>query len=167
VKPQDLSLHDLTYWVRQIVQIEQPIHADEVGRRLATGCGWQRAGNQIQDAARRGLQAARRTGDLVCEGEFWCVPGAEISARDRSGLAASDTLRKPAMIAPLEIEAAGLHALQENLSMTEEELVVESARLLGFARIGSDVRALVEGALQSRLFPRLQRDRLGRLKPPA
>jgi hypothetical protein len=71
------------------------------------------------------------------------------------------------MIAAVEIEAVGLHALQENLSMSEEELVTETARLLGFARTGNDVRAAIEGALRSRLLPPLQRDRLGRLKPPA
>jgi hypothetical protein len=70
------------------------------------------------------------------------------------------------MIAPAEFEAVALHALQENLSMEEDELVVETARLLGFARTGADVRSAIESALKTHLIPRLQRDRLGRLKPP-
>jgi very-short-patch-repair endonuclease len=167
IKPQELSGGQVAEWVKRIVEVEQPIHSEEVGRRLAALCGWRRAGHQIQHAARRGLMTAQRAGELVSIDEFWCLPGAEIAGRDRSLLATSDTLRKPAMIAPLEIEAVALHALQENLSMTEDELVIETARLFGFARTGADVRAAIEKALQDRLTPRLQRDRLGRLKPPA
>ena len=161
VKPQEVSVSQVADWVKQIVEVEQPIHTDEVGRRLAAICGWKRAGSQIQEAARRGLLFAEKANHVVSEDEFWCISRAQIAGRDRSQLAPSDTLRKPGMIAPLEIEAVGLHALQENLAMHEEEIIMEAARLLGFARTGPDVRAAIESALQSRLFPRLQRDHLG------
>jgi hypothetical protein len=71
------------------------------------------------------------------------------------------------MIAPVEFEAAALHALRENLSMTEEELVMETTRLLGFSRIGPDIRSAIEDALSERLLPKLARDLLGRLRAPA
>ncbi len=54
-----------------------------------------------------------------------------------------------------------------NLSMTEEELITETARLLGFARTGSDVRSAIEEALADRLLPHLSRDHLGRFRAPA
>jgi hypothetical protein len=71
------------------------------------------------------------------------------------------------MIAPVEFEAAARHALQENLSMTEEELITETARLLGFARTGPDIRSAIEEAITERLLPNLARDHLGRIKAPA
>jgi very-short-patch-repair endonuclease len=166
-KPQDFSPTQMADWVKRIVAIEQPIHAEEVGRRFASLCGWQRAGAQIQQAAQRGLHSAGKSGELVREGDFWLLPGAQVSGRDRSQLGSADTLRKPAMIAPAEIEAVALHALRESLAMAEDELVVETARLFGFARTGTDVRVVIENALRTRLIPRLQRDSLGRLKLPS
>jgi hypothetical protein len=51
--------------------------------------------------------------------------------------------------------------------MTEEELVMETTRLLGFARTGPDIRSAIEDALSERLLSKLARDHLGRLKAPA
>jgi very-short-patch-repair endonuclease len=166
-KPQDFGLTQVAAWMRRIVEQEQPIHSEEAGRRLAAICGLQRAGNVIQQTALRALRHCERSGELSSEGDFWSLPGATIFGRDRGQLAAADTLRKPALIAPVEFEAVALHALQENLSMTEEELIIETARLLGFARTGSDVRSAIKGALAERLLPHLARDHLGRLKAPA
>jgi hypothetical protein len=166
-KPQDFGLAQVASWMFRIVEQEQPIHSEEAGRRLAAVCGLQRAGNVIQQMALRALRYCERSGELESDGDFWTLPGATIFGRDRGQMAASDPVRKPAMIAPIEFEAAALHALQENLSMTEEELIMETARLLGFARTGPDIRSAIEDALTERLHPKLARDHLGRLRAPA
>lgn len=166
-KPQDFGLSQVASWMLRIVEQEQPIHSEEAGRRLASICGLQRAGNVIQQTALRALRYCERSGEVSSEGDFWSLPGATIFGRDRGQLVASDTVRKPAMIAPVEFEAAALHALQENLSMTEEELIMETARLLGFARTRPDIRSAIEAVIAERLLPNLSRDHLGRLKAPA
>jgi very-short-patch-repair endonuclease len=166
-KPQDFSLAQVASWMFRIVEQEQPIHSEEAGRRLAAICGLQRAGNVIQQTALRALRSCESSGELESDGQFWTLSGATILGRDRGQLAASDPVRKPAMIAPVEFEAAALHALRENLSMTEEELVMETTRLLGFARTGPDIRSAIEDALSERLLSKLARDHLGRLKTPA
>ena len=166
-KPQDFGLAQVAAWMLRIVEQEHPIHSEEAGRRLAAICGLQRAGNVVQQTALQALRNCERSGEVSSEGDFWSLPGATIFGRDRGQLAASDTVRKPAMIAPVEFEAAARHALQENLSMTEEELTMETARLLGFARTGPDIRSAIEDALAERLLPKLARDHLGRLRAPA
>ena len=166
-KPQDFGLAQVASWMLRIVEQEQPIHSEEAGRRLAAICGLQRAGNVVQQTALRALQYCERSGEISPEGDFWSRPGATIFGRDRGQLSAQDTVRKPAMIAPVEFEAAARHALQENLSMTEEELITETARLLGFARTGPDIRSAIEEAITERLLPNLARDHLGRIKAPA
>lgn len=71
VEPHTLSDGQLAEFVERIVGVEQPIHEDEVGRRLAKVCGFQRAGGRIQEAAIRGLRAARRRGHLQSRQGFW------------------------------------------------------------------------------------------------
>lgn len=160
-----MSDGQLAYLVEQIVSIEQPIHEEEVARRVAAACGLQRAGSRIQEAAVRGLRAARRQGQLRADGQFWMLSDAkEVQARNRSSLAASEPVRKPAMISPLEIASAAHSVLQQNLAMDLEELVVETARVLGFARTGSDVAAAIETAIDKHLRPALASDHLGRLR---
>ena len=165
ILPQELSVDQLAYWTTKIVAIEQPIHSDEVARRLAICCGKQKAGRQIQEATLKGLIAAKRKGELIEDGDFWSLAsGDEPSPRDRSHLESSDTVRKPALIAPSEYEAAGIFALQQNLALEREELLVEIARLLGFARIGPDIRMVIESVIDQRLTKKTEQDHLGRFR---
>lgn len=168
VQPHLLSDGQLANIVEQIVAIEQPVHEEEVGRRLAAACGLQRAGSRIQDAAGRGLRAARRQGRLMAQGPFWLVADeVRLVARDRSDLEAAEHVRKPAMISPLELAEAARIVLVENLALEPQELVVETARAIGFARTGSDVSAAIERAIRTHLLPSLETDHLGRLKFPS
>lgn len=165
VKPQDRSLADVARWVTSIVEVEQPIHQDEVGRRLAACCGWQRAGPVIQEYAHKALLFASRDGGLIVDRDFWCIEdGQDIVPRDRSQLHASETVRKPDMISPIEFAAAAIHALEENLALPMDELVVEAARVLGFARVGKDIDAAVRSAINTDLMNYITTDHLGRLR---
>ena len=68
------------------------------------------------------------------------------------------------MIAPSEFEAAAHLALHQNLALEDDELIVETARLLGFTRVGPDVRATIISVLRGRVEPKVQRDHLGRMR---
>ena len=95
IKPQELSSGQLAEWVTKIVAVEQPIHTEEVGRRFAASCGWKQAGRIIQESALRGLKIAKRNGDLHQEGDFWFLNDDEaVEARDRSGVAATEPVRR-------------------------------------------------------------------------
>jgi very-short-patch-repair endonuclease/Arc/MetJ family transcription regulator len=151
--------------VERIVTIEQPIHEEEVGRRLAHVCGLQRAGNRIQAAAKRGLVFARAKNTLTADGHFWSVAGgAEIEPRSRADLASAETVRKPELISGVEFAAAARIALRQNLALSDDELVVETARLIGLARVGEFVRQAIEDAIEEHLSGELERDHLDRLK---
>jgi very-short-patch-repair endonuclease len=165
IKPQELSEGQLAHWVTKIVEVEQPIHSEEVGRRLAACCGWQRAGSVIQERAYAGLLAAKRKGDVVRDGDFWFVAGdQDVVPRDRSGIVATEWVRKIELISPIEIAAACLHALRESLALSEGELVVETARLLGFARVGKDIDVAIRSAIEERLTSAVEADHMGRLR---
>lgn len=164
-QPHLLSDGQLAKIVEQIVFVEQPIHEEEVGRRLAAICGLQRAGSRIQDAAGRGLRVARRQGRLISDGPFWRPADATaIIARDRSSLSNAEQVRKPAMISPLELAEAARIVLAENFALDMAELVVQTARAVGFSRTGSDVSAAIESAIRQHLMPNLEPDHMGRLR---
>jgi very-short-patch-repair endonuclease len=165
IKPQELSEGQLAHWVTKIVEVEQPIHSEEVGRRLAACCGWQRAGSVIQERAYAGLLAAKRKGDVVRDGDFWFVADdQDVVPRDRSGIVANEWVRKIELISPIEIAAACLHALRESLALSEDELVVETARLFGFARVGKDIDVAIRAAIKERLTLAVEPDHMGRLR---
>jgi hypothetical protein len=164
-QPHQLSDGVLADIVDQIVAIEQPIHEEEVGRRLAAACGLHRAGSRVQQAAQCGLSAARRQGRLMTHGRFWQSAGAtEVVPRDRSELSGAEQVRKPAMISPLELAQAARIVLVQNFALDMPELVVETARAIGFARTGSDVSAAIEAAVREHMMPQLEPDHMGRLR---
>ncbi|MBV9996913.1 MAG: DUF3320 domain-containing protein [Caulobacteraceae bacterium] len=147
------------------MKVEQPIHQDEVGRRLARVCGHQRAGSQIQRAAQRGLRFGKSAGRLAEHRQFWTQATlGEIAPRDRGSLAQAEMVRKPEMICGRELAAAARMVLTRNLALAREELVVETARLIGLARVGEYVREAIEAAIDQHLAGEVAQDHLGRLK---
>jgi very-short-patch-repair endonuclease len=165
VKPQALSAGQLALYVTKIVAAEQPIHAEEIGRRLASCCGWQRAGRAIQACASQGLAAAKISGELMSEGDFWFLHnGEDVEARDRSSLGPTEYVRKVELISPVELAAAAIHALEESMALSLDDLVRETARLLGFARVGPDIDVAVRQAIETELAETVEKDHLGRLR---
>ncbi len=169
-EPHNLGDAQLAEVVERIVKIEQPIHEEEVCRRLAHVCGLQRAGSRIQDAGMRGLEFARtRRRSLTSDRGFWSEnPSPAVEPRYRGDLAASEMVRKPELISPAEFAAAAVVALRRNLALSRDELVTETARLIGIARVGEYVRDAIEEAIDHKLVDLTERDHLGRikLKPP-
>lgn len=135
--------------VRRIVDQEGPIHADEVGRRVATVWGLDRAGSRIQEAARRALGTLERSGVVRSEGAFWLGSETEVVVvRDRSRTE-SATLRKPEYLPPMEIAVAATQIVKENIRVGKQDLVVEIARRLGFYRTGQGLWEVIEGVLEN------------------
>jgi very-short-patch-repair endonuclease len=135
--------------VCRIVEIEGPIHHEEVGRRLASVWGFDRAGSRIQDAARRALKALEREAQLQSSGAFWMSARADaVKARDRSE-AQSNTLRKADYLPPAEVTVAAVEILKANVRVPIDELVTEIARRLGFQRTGQDLQEVILKAIQS------------------
>lgn len=163
--PHDLPLSTLAELAIEIVAIEQPIHAEEVGRRLASAFDLQRAGSRIQDAASRGLKQAARWKRLTVAKGFWrLADGPPVPARDRSQLAASAMVRRPELICPTEIAQAARVVLTASLAMPRQELITETARALGFLRTGPDVSQAISKAITTELASEVQQDHLGRVR---
>lgn len=115
--------------VEEIVRIEGPVHTDAVIARVAELWGIE-AGPRERAAVLQALRLAKELHGLTQEGEFWRTDGTALQVRDRSALA--EPWRSPAWIAPGELRAALLAALDLGGGAAAREAVIAgAARLLG------------------------------------
>ncbi len=151
VEAHELPLAHRIAIVVRIVEVEGPVHEEEIGRRYATVCGKDRAGDRIQEATREALSAAARKGQLCREGAFYSVkPLSQCPPRDRSA-AASVTLRKPDVLPPVEIRTGLRQIVQDHLGVEPQSAIVEVARMLGFQRTGHELQRVIEEQLRAML----------------
>ena len=88
-----------------VVQIEGPIHEDELVARVRDLWGLGRAGSRIQDCVARGVRSLLVTQRCQREDECLFIPGASIPIRNRETVRSSG-LRKPVLLPPQEVRAA-------------------------------------------------------------
>ena len=143
-EPHEASLGTLAFIGEEVIRDEGPIHFEEIARRIATSFGKEKAGGRI--IARVQLALRKLKGPEVgflSDGEFWFTPeqAANPPVRDRSS--ESGATLKPASISPLEVKAAVKIAMEDNAGGSDEELIRTAARLLGFRRVGSDLRSRI------------------------
>jgi hypothetical protein len=155
--PHEAPIEKVQEAVRRIVDVEGPIHEDEIARRLATVWGLDRAGSRIQEVTRRALSALERARSLRCDGAFWNQSQARtVHVRDRSE-AQSTTLRKAEYLPPAEVSVAAAEIVRESVRVSVDELVVEISRRLGFLRTGADLHEVIRKVIQSELGKALKR----------
>jgi very-short-patch-repair endonuclease len=138
-EPHELSAAQLSGIVARIIDIEGPIHQDEIARRVAALFGKQRAGSRMGRAVTAALRHLRTHPDAYANiDDFW-LTGAQRQnppIRDRS--CAPTTVRKAEMIPPLEIEAAALDVLRQNGAMARDEIPRAIALAFCFQRTGPE-----------------------------
>jgi very-short-patch-repair endonuclease len=126
-----------------VVRAEGPIHADEVARRIREAFGLERTGSRILSKINEALGIAGRLGEVVLEEGFWSAPQ-EIRSLPRHRRDAALPLRRADRIAPHEYRLAALRVIETAVGIDREELIVETARLLGFDRTGNDLYAGID-----------------------
>lgn len=127
-------------WIRQVVQIESPVHVEETALRIANAAGLQRAGTRIRARVRNLAHRGDATGMLRTKGDFlWRVDQERVAFRRRDG-ELPGRLRRPDMIAPEEIGAALRCAVQSSYGIDVNGAVTEASRLFGFKRVGKEIQ---------------------------
>jgi very-short-patch-repair endonuclease len=129
--------------VQDVLEVEGPIHLSELARRIAACWGMQRVGSQIQHSVEKAVGRLVRSGVLVREDDFVWIPSAPIAVRSRS---VDGVTFQAEMIAPCEVVEAVRLLLRHRAPLLPDDLIVETARLLGFTRTGSKLRELIENA---------------------
>jgi hypothetical protein len=113
------------------VTTEGPIHREEFMRRLAGAWGVKRIGKGIHAAMKRAIDTWATEGILKKQGDFLWPPGMQSPAVRRRD---DDADRQIDLICPEEIGEAAVLALELQFGMNRNDLVSETARILGFKR---------------------------------
>ncbi len=148
----EIELHEAPFrttadWVAMIVEVEGPVHIEEVGRRLSRHWGYKRAGSRIQKRVAEAVTALNGRGLIRVSGAgkaLFLEPAKsrEVEVRDRGGVE-SATLRKVAMLPPVEVRAAILQAVERNIGIDSADCAREVARAFGFKVTSAGLRRLV------------------------
>ena len=118
--------------VQQVVEIESPVHAEEVIRRIRVIKGVGRAGSRIRAALQKAINDAAKLGYIKKKGGFlWSADMCKPKARHRSG----EFLVGAELIADEEIEEAIMSVLLSHYATEEQALARHAARLLGFHNV--------------------------------
>ncbi|HEX7931149.1 MAG TPA: DUF3320 domain-containing protein, partial [Sphingomicrobium sp.] len=144
-----VPLGQMVDYVARIVDLEGPIHLDEIVARIRIMWGLGRAGARIRAAVERAVRTAAEQ-RLVEGGPFYAKPGLPIGVRDRAQVQ-SATLRKPEMLPPAEIEAAAILIVKANYGASRAELVQTLSRCFGFASTSAQLRLALEGGIDRSL----------------
>jgi hypothetical protein len=148
VEPHEAPTQLLDELVNRIVIAEGPIHRDLVARRVSAAFGKARTGERIQSASDQALTRAVQSAVVVMDGDFAMTEAqrTKCPVRDRSG---DNAPANAELLPPVEIRAAAARVIAESGVMPIEGLIVATARLLGFARTGNDLRDRIDGAIRS------------------
>ena len=136
------STAQLAQLMHRAVELEGPIHFDELVTRMRTLWGLQRAGSRVRDALEQARQSLLADEALAADGEFLDLPGRAVRVRNRAEVGSAN-LRRIDCLPPAEIRAAIAQALKTSLGGQREELPTAVARLLGLSAVTAPVRELV------------------------
>jgi hypothetical protein len=131
--PINLNEQQLAKLVNQILEIEAPIHLDEIGRRVIKLLGEGRLVASFKTKVQSAVQllvdrnAADRRGDFVFR-----AGQTVIAVRSRRSLN-NATLRKPELIAPEEIRAAVIRVVTDSIGTNVSETIASAAKMLGIS----------------------------------
>ena len=145
----DAPLKLVADYVVKVVGCEAPVHIDEVARRLRRLWGHDSTGPRIQEQVRDAAGYAVEHGRIACDGSFLCGAGGAVEpvVRDRSEVK-SLTLRKPALLPPVEVEWAILQVHEQNVALSAEKCAVQVARRFGFRATSPELRRVVAAAVE-------------------
>ncbi|ESQ90170.1 DNA helicase [Asticcacaulis sp. AC460] len=135
----------LTDSVVQIIEIEGPIHADELTARVRALSGLPKLTPRLKSDVQSALRTAINDARISQVDDFYDIPGRAVTVRDRSE--ASSSLRKPDLLPPSEIDAALIQTVAENFGAQRGQLAVAVARILGFSTTSAPLKIRIEARL--------------------
>lgn len=129
----------LAEWIKKVVEVEGPVHFEEVARRIADASGASKIGSRIRYTLNAATDFAVSSKIISRRGDFLWHP--EMNApmiRDRSSLTAGS--RRISLIPPEELDLAVKNVVESSIAIQPETAVPLIAKLFGVNRVTEDVR---------------------------
>ena len=136
--------------IKRIVEVESPIHEEEIMRRIIEVTGQRRIGQRIKSHIQRAIHTATRRKYVVREKPFLFDPNqTEVNVRHRNDDSLPEASRTMEYVAPAEIHAAIRQVLDASHRVPQDELVRRIASMFGFNRLTDNVKKPIEQVLAS------------------
>ena len=137
----EVSPGRLARWIAEVVEVESPVHLDEVTLRIREAVGVRRSGSRIRAQMRLGQSVGANQGlyRIDADNFLWRPDHETVKVRRRDGDTPT-SLRKVSHIAPAEIGAALVHAARASYGIEPADAVTEATRLFAFKRAGPKIK---------------------------
>lgn len=142
VAPHELPVRQMAEVLHRIVEVEGPIHEDELTTRVRGLWGLGRAGARIQEAVARGVRALQSEARVQLEDGCVTLPGQIVKVRNRESVQSAG-LRKGDLLPPPEVRAAILAVVDAHYGASGKEAANAVSRLLGFKATSAGLREVV------------------------
>ena len=140
----ELSPAKMANAVAAVVDIEGPIHVDEVVRRIRSLWGLKRAGDRIREAVNRGIAYATKLKLVHKKQDFLWTPQDRIL---KPRLRTDDPPPKIELICNAEIAEAIKLALEHQFATPKGDLITQASRILGIQATGSLVSKRINNVI--------------------
>lgn len=149
-EPHECPINLAVEILNKIIDIEGPVHVDEIARRYASFHGKTRVGSRIHAYVVAGLKESRRLNFIENQGEFWANPAQfrNVPVRNRSN--ETEKTLDAKLLPPMEIIACAELIEKESGEVEEEEMIRVIAKTLGFKRAGSEFQTIVKRSLRAK-----------------
>ncbi len=128
-----------------VVEVEGPVHFEEVVRRIRSLLGLKRTGNKIHDSISRAAEFAERRKAVIRRGDFyWSVGDHAVKVRRRCG----DTPAKIELICDEEVAEAVKLVLKQQFATMPDDLIVRSSRVLGFKSTSEGIAGRIKKVIE-------------------
>ena len=137
----EISPGKLSRWIAKVVEVESPVHLDEVTLRIREAAGVGRSGSRIRAQMRLGASVGANQALYRIDAHqfLWRPDHDTVEVRRRDGDMPT-SLRNPSRIAPEEIAAALVHAVRASYGIEPDDAVTEATRLFAYKRAGPKIK---------------------------
>lgn len=142
----------------QLLEGEAPIHVEYAIRRLGRAWGLERTGHRVRGAAVQAIKMAVRRGAAELRGEFLWLPDQVLTVVRSPCWSDERTFRAIHEIPPEEIDLAFENLTKATGATPGPELIAEAAKVLGFDRVGANIRDALAARLAVLVSPAAKRN---------
>jgi len=139
--------YELANAINRIVEVESPVHIDEVFRRIRDHWRIKRTGNRIKDNLDSALNIATQKDKINYNNDFLYFKNKEIVVRLRTG----DLPLRIDLISDEEIEVAIKKVIENQFATEQKDLITQVARLLGFKTTRGNISKRVDSIIKKLL----------------
>lgn len=147
----EVPLGTMASWIQKVVEVESPVHWEDVTRRILDASSVSRMGSRIRSRLNEALQYAEHRGMVKRTEEFLWKPTGTRTVAVRSHAGLSDFNRQLERIAPEELRLAVLNVVEHSFGMPREEIPAAVCGLLGYGRTSKSMRRHIDKRVDSML----------------